>query len=269
MPTYAHNPIRERLQRADAAHPAGWSPFHKGFPSEAAARWLGAGVGVLIGAGSTLIESSLSRPDDWSIRLGSEPLIVVVCLATCFVLSAGMMAGEIGSGDYALLRLSAMTPEAMVEGYSEGFAYRLRLLRALAVWSPVGWAGWLLITLPPQLATVLTCGMIVVVTALAVIVGQMMVRSLTRLMVSAGVWFGLRVGRHAGVMAAGIGALVGSVLVVSLGVVLVPGLFRCCAPMLAVILLVALDNRRAFFTADAIRAVQTNGWPPDHPEMLP
>jgi hypothetical protein len=257
MHSLTRNPIALRLERTSR------------WPSETAARWLGVGSGVVIGFGSGLISARFLNPDDWSIRLGSEPLVVVVCLTISFVLSAVSMAGAIHSGDYALLRLSSLPAFAIVDGYTEGLLYRLRLLRAVAVWSPAGWAAWLLLTLPPNLQTIMTCGMAVVVGGVAVAVGQMIVRSLSRLMVSAGVWFALRLGARAGVLAAGVGALAGSALVVSLGAVFAPGLFRCCAPMLAVAGLAVLDSRRTFFHSDAIRVVESKSWLGRSPEEMP
>lgn len=206
MESSTANPIYERLTRGE-----------KG-PSARAARWIGVGMGATLGllTFAILYGSSASLALSATV-LGIEAALAVLTPPVGLIAAAGLSGRYAAEEDFALLRLSGLSTEDIGEGYAEAVVYRLRVLRAVAVWSPGAWIIMVIvITMIAEGIDSVSVLVILFIAGIATVLGYHMSRSCIRL----GVWIGLRWARHATVIAAvgSIGALTIFSLVVILSV---------------------------------------------------
>lgn len=249
------NPIVLRMLHADR------------WPGPRASRVIGYGAGALLGLLLIVFVVRSPSPALLGLAVAAVPVFVAGLLALWLALSAGLTARWRRSEDYALLRLTPLTGEQIVAGCLAGVGYRLRLLRAASVGLPSGWGVATLCAvcvygISSALAAV---GLLIYIPCLALVLAAALIylyaahrllADLSARALEAGVWLGLRHPRQAGLIAAGAGVWLVSLVLVSLALfsqspltalIYLPGLWLAAYGL--------LDGYREFFTLDAVAAV--------------
>lgn len=244
MTTPSANPVAQRIIHASRG------------PGEAAVRWAGLGAGAAVGLAAWFGAERLPALGMAAAVLASEPALLVLCFALCFVLAAFQMSAYRRGDDYALLHISSMSAGMIARGYTEGIRWRLRMVRALCAWSPLGWGIAAALALALTASGVrLWAAALIGVGLLILAAGRGALAHLAETLIRAGIWFALRQRHHAEALAAGVGLGAAAALLASLAVAILPGLLRCCPPVLWLALVASLGAARKFFTDDAVRQV--------------
>lgn len=186
------NPVYERLTRG-----AGW-------PSGRSARWLGVGAALLTGAALWYTVTHQSAwPYGWPVSgLGNLAMMGFNGLSLLIspIAAAGIAAGYVRGDDFLLVRISGLSAEAVVMGLVEAAAYRMRVIRALAVGCLPGAVIFFTAPVWSDVHPAELSGLALLVVAIDILLVTFLAKSLIYL----GVWLGLRLGRAAGLAAAGI-----------------------------------------------------------------
>lgn len=134
----ANNPIYDRLTRGSK------------WPSARGAIWIGIGVGMAAMTLSLGVLLAVVFDERFPGIYGLIDLfpaagvtaLGLFCIPASFAAAARLTAKYALDQDFALVRISPLYAEDIVEGCSRAARYRLRLLWALAFWMlPSTWAG--------------------------------------------------------------------------------------------------------------------------------